>query len=484
MQSIRLPIRCLSGRGFIAWLGALAALIPLGTCLRAEPTSRPINILVITADDLGPQLGCYGDSTAPTPHLDALAAEGCRFLNGYVTQPSCSPSRSSILTGLYPHQNGQTGLANAGFPYTMRPDVETLPRILWDAGYRTGIIGKLHVNPDGAFPFSYARKEAPPTRHVRQVAEQAAEFLAKDPDKPFFLYVNYFDPHVKFVDQVDGLPLRPIKPDQVRPWPWQQIDTSEQRQRIAGYYNGVARMDAGVKLLLDTLAAAGHRDDTLIIFLGDNGPPFARAKTTCYEAGVRVPIIVRWPGAKRGITRDELVSTVDIMPTVLDAAGISPRPELPGQSWQPLLQAKSVAWRQTLTTEHTSHKPTDYFPRRSIRDARYKLIVNLAADRGNPILSTDADTAYEISRDPSYAGSVTRRAFDTLAQPPPEELYDLQVDPNELVNLAGRPEYLKIQDRLRAQLLEWRTRTADPLLDPATLEALGELHDEYARDGR
>ena len=193
-------------------LGALLSAW-LGTAGPAADTVSHPNILLITADDLGCQLSCYGEKRFRTPRLDALAAEGVRFENFYVAQSSCSSSRSSLLTGRWPHQNGQIGLAHLGF--TMHPGQPNLPALLKAAGYRTGIIGKLHVEPAADFPWDWMpakeKMAAPPTRNVRWVAEQSREFLAsaKASGQPFFYYVNFFDPHGPYtpdVNQVDGVP--------------------------------------------------------------------------------------------------------------------------------------------------------------------------------------------------------------------------------------------------------------------------------------
>ncbi len=444
-------------------------------------TPKRHNILLITTDDLGPYLGCYGDTQARTPHLDKLAKESMRFELAFVTQPSCSPSRSSMFTGLYPHQNGQIGLSHRG--YSMDKAYPTLPSLLKQGGYRTGVIGKIHVAPDAAFPFDFRKTAVGLTRDVGGVAGQAEGFMRRSGDRPFFLMVNYFDPHRPLVDQVKGVPAKPLGPDDVTPFAFLGVDTPKVRKEVAGYYNCVTRADVGVGLLMERLAKTGHADDTVVIFLGDHGPPFTRAKTTCYEAGLRIPFIVRWPGrGKSGQVRQEMISTVDILPTVMDAAGL-PAPEgLPGQSLTPLIEGKSVPWRETLCAEYTSHGKKCFFPRRSIRDRRYKLILNLLGDRPNPVKAVDGCAAWEASRDPKLEGTPARLAHDTCHRPPRVELYDLEKDPIEFRNLAGKAEFREIEKRLLVALEQWRKLTRDPLLDPEKLAALARSHDEAKRD--
>lgn len=468
-------LRKIQGGYWLLMAGCLLVVLVAHTPEPFQPVTRqaaPLNVLLITADDLGLQVGCYGDPVAKTPHLDRLASRGMRFANAYVTQASCSPSRSSMLTGLYPHQNGQIGLANRG--YSMQEGMITLPALLKKAGFRTGIIGKLHVSPETAFPFDVERKNTKATQHVRQVADVAGEFFSQPSPKPFFLMVNFFDPHRTFFSQVDSIPRQPYTARTVKPFAFQGIDTPAQRDSIAGFYNGIGRVDEGVHRVLEKLRQSGQEGNTLVIFVGDNGPPFARAKASSYEAGIRVPLLLLWPGkTKPNTISNALISTVDLLPTVLESAGISVPANLPGRSVSALLAGKKADWRQTLCTEFTAHTNLGYFPQRTIRNARYKLIINLLSDQPNPTLSVDRDIAYAASRN---ADGEVKRVFDHFRKPPPEELYDLSADPNEFHNLAGKPAYKAVQDGLRKGLKTWQKATRDPLLDRAKLDALTLKH--------
>ena len=447
---------------------------------RAADDARPLNILLITADDLGLQLSCYGDKVIKTPHLDRLAAGGAQFDVAYVAQASCSPSRSAMFTGLYPHTNGQYGLTNSGnFQMHARSHDATIPALLKKVGYRTGIIGKLHVGPEKVFPFDDRPRVN--TRQVRDVAKAARDFLARD--GKFFLMVNYSDPHAYrtsresrdwyFPAQIDGLPEKPIQPGDAPPWPFQGIDEPEQLKKVANYYNCVLRLDAGVGMLLDALDKSGHADDTLVIFVGDHGPPFARGKTTCYEAGLRVPFMVRWPGGSKPMKSEAMVSTVDILPTILDAAGVVPPKELHGRSLRPVVSSGDAPWRKYLAGEFHFHGSSPFFPRRAIRDDRYKLIHNLMAGKTKPSTGIDGDRAYPLSQQPKYQDTPTRRAFDTFADPPEFELYDLKNDPNELNNLAGKADLAEVQQRMKAALEQWRKETGDPFMSAAFVEKVG-----------
>ena len=433
------------------------------------------NILLITADDLGLQLSCYGDPYLKTPHLDKLAAGGVRYRTAYVAQASCSSSRSSMFSGLYPHTTGQIGLANAGFQLASEQVEKNLPAWLKRADYRTGILGKLHVNPESSFPFDY-RPKRQDTRDVRDVAKRAAPFLQAESDRPFFLMVNYSDPHVWkepkkkkpiFPAQWKGLPENPIAEDTVPGWDFQGFDEPVARQRVSNYYNTVLRLDRGVGFLLDELEKSGHADNTLVIFLGDHGPPFSRGKTTCYESGLRVPFLLRWPGvAQQNISSLALVSAVDIVPTILDAAGIEAPEEFHGASLRPTL-TNSIPpenWRTHLAGEFHYHGTQGFFPRRAIRDQRYKLIHNLIAGKGEPISRVDGDPNGQFADTDKYRDTPAGKAFQRYVDPPEWELYDLDNDPVEFENLADNPEHSEKLSELKFALMNWRKETNDPLL--------------------
>lgn len=442
------------------------------------------NILLITADDLGLQLGCYGDSVNVTPHIDRLASSGIRFQHAYVTHGSCSPSRASILTGLYSHQHGMDGLAHLG--YTLKPGLPTLFSVLHEAGYRTGLIGKNHVSGglrgcDIEVPLS--RLEA--GKGVGRFAEVCRELFDQRDPRPFFLMVNYTDPHTPFEREVSGVPQQPVNPGDVSPFPFQKLDAPRLRERIAGYYNNLKRFDVGVGWLLEELAASGKAADTLVILTSDQGPPFARSKTTVYEAGLKVPLILRWPGKSApGRVIEELVSMVDLFPTLCEIAGVQEASDnLDGRSLAPFLSGQPARWRRYLFAEFTSHGVQSFYPRRSVRDERYKLIVNLLAPRGNPARSMDGNGSWEVSRDAVYEGTQVRAAFDRYANPPKVELYDLMADPYEFVDLGDSPALEEVRRRLAAALQAWREKTGDPLLNETYLAEMTAHHDQLVRKG-
>lgn len=470
---------------YFALFTAITCAIALTGCGQ-DSAPAPLNVLFITADDLGLQLGSYGDTVIATPNMDRLAATGVQFQVAYVAQASCSPSRSAMFTGLYVHSNGQYGLTNAS-EFGLHPHLHDamMPNILKRAGYHTGIVGKLHVRPEEKFQFDERGKYD--GRDVKGFAEFADQLMANAAavGKPFFLMANYSDPHAyrsrdpqtgergpwTFRDQMNGVPATLVEPSEKTLWPFQGVDSPEQRARVAGYYNEVKRLDVGVGLLLDVLDKHGHSDNTLIVFVGDHGPPFDRGKTTVNEAGLRIPFLVRWPGVSKPMQSAAMVSTVDILPTVIDATGAEPAVEMHGRSLRPLLSNPDAEWREYLVGEFHMHgRP--FFPRRAIRDGRYKLIHNLLAGKVKPSHNIDGDLGYKLSRESQYDNTDIRRAFDTYADPPEFEFYDLESDPWEFNNVAGKAEHKEAQERLTAALLEWRKQTNDPFLDLAFLDKL------------
>jgi N-sulfoglucosamine sulfohydrolase len=450
----------------------MVSLFVLSSCTGGKQNKerQKPNILLITADDHGIQLGCYGDEIARTPNLDKLASQGVLFQNAYVTQASCSPSRSSILTGLYPHQSGQIGLSHRGF--SMRDGIPNLVSTLKQNGYRTGILGKLHVQPENEYPFDLKLTAAQPTRDVKWVADTAKVFLQSS-DEPFLLYVNFCDPHVQFYKQVKGIPEDTYDSTMVNPFPWQGIDQPEELTRIAGYYNCVARLDEGVGMLLKTVEDLGEMDNTLVIYIGDHGAPFTRGKTSCYESGIQIPCIMKYVNQVKANTQsDAFVSTLDILPTILEASHIDFNSPMEGNSLFKTLAGEEDATREYLFSEFTFHTHKNFSPRRAVRNKRFKLIHNLLhGEKALPSTFVDGDMAYRLSRDEKYDGTKVRDAFDRLANPPEYELYDLQEDPYEFTNLADNAKYADELNELKTVLLHWREETDDPLLKDSIVNA-------------
>jgi N-sulfoglucosamine sulfohydrolase len=432
--------------------------------------AEPKNVLLIIADDLGMQAGCYGDTIAKTPHLDALAASGTRFTNGFASVASCSPSRATILTGMPTHMNGQYGLAHADHNFHSFPKTKSLPSYLNAAGYRTGAIAKLHVQPKEVYPFA----EVIPGgggRNPVAIANAARAFIMASGDKPFFLLAGFTDPHRAAGPKnfANGqkypatVPAERFDPASL-PVPYHLPDTPEVRAELAEYYQSVTRLDHGIGLLLKLLNDTKKADNTLVIFISDNGIPFPGAKTTLYDSGVHLPLIVRKPGQKTGIVNDAMVSWTDLAPSILDWCGVPIPKTLPGKSFLPILETPQPAGWDAVYGSHQFHEVTMYYPMRMVRTRTHKLIVNLASNLEYPHASDlwGSDSWQGIlRRKDTMMGQKSVAAF---LRRPKEELYDLRSDPNELQNLASRLDMNDTIATLRKQLADWRTATNDPWL--------------------
>lgn len=451
----------------------LGLLIAFGS---QAPAAEPKNVLLIVADDLGMQVGCYGDKIAKTPHLDALAKSGTRFTNGFASVASCSPSRATILTGMPTHMNGQYGLAHADHNFHSFAKTKSLPSYLNAAGYRTGAIAKLHLQPKEIYPFT----EVIPGgggRNPVAVANAARIFITAAGDKPFFLLVGFTDPHraagpKNFANgqkYPDSVPVERFDPAKL-PVPYHLPDTPEVRAELTEYYQSVSRLDHGVGLLLKLLVETKKADDTLVIFISDNGIPFPGAKTTLYDSGVHLPLIVRKPGQKPGIVNEAMVSWTDLAPTILDWCGVPIPKTLPGNSFLPILETPQPAGWDKVFGSHQFHEVTMYYPMRMVRTKTHKLIVNLASNLEYPHASdlwgSDAWQGI-LNRKDTMMGKKSVSAFLRRQK---VELYDLSNDPNELQNLANRTEASNTISTLRKQLADWRTATNDPWLIKETHE--------------
>jgi N-sulfoglucosamine sulfohydrolase len=448
----------------------LQAFLFLSSAL-AVPTP---NILLIVSEDNGPEMSCYGEPFVKTPVLDRLAAEGIRFDRAYVPQAGCSQSRAAYLTGLYPHQNGQIGLATWMFRM-YREDTPNMVRSLKKAGYRTGIIGKLHVNPASAFPFDFkAVSESNFSRKkLSRYAEEAGRFFEAGKE-PFFLSINYPDAHRPFIKSKANLPAEPLTAEQVKTMAYIGLESEGLRQQVADYYNCMARLDALVGELLAKLKASGKYDDTLIVYMGDHGADLIRGKRTCYEGGVRIPLIVRWPKGRAGQVRRDLVSTLDLFPTFLEVSGGESVPDLPGRSLLPLLRGDTPKWRKYMPTEYHLHSAHNYYPQRAIRNERYKLIENLQPGEVDPGYEFTVKRFFgqQVLAALPKAPKTVQAAYALMQRPPKYQLYDLQADPYEFVNLADDTAHRSALDELSAELTRWRRATRDPLLNQVNLTRL------------
>jgi N-sulfoglucosamine sulfohydrolase len=447
----------------IRYLFALVGVLALGLPALAGPK----NVVLLIADDLGLEVGCYGDTFAHTPNIDALAKSGTRFANGFCSASSCSSSRATILTGMPTHMCGQYGLAHATHNVYSFRTVKGLPALLAPAGYRSGVIAKLHVQPKEVYPFDVEIPGA--GRNPVQIADQARKFITETGEKPFFLLVGYTDPHRAakgFANEgkyPPGVPAIKFDPGKL-PLPYFIPDQPDARADYADYYQSVARLDDGIGRVMKVLEETKKRDDTLVIFLSDNGIPFPGAKTTLYDAGLHLPLIIRKPGQKAGAVCQAMVTWTDIAPTILDWCGVKPPANLPSRTLLPLLEHENPMGWDEVYASHQFHEVTMYYPMRSIRTRDHRYILNLA----NALEYPHAADLWESG---TWQGILKRgdktlgeRSLDAFLHRPKEELYDLKADPHELKNLAGDPKYADTLNDLRKRCKAWQVKTSDPWL--------------------
>lgn len=450
-------------------------LLLLFSCTTDQP-DRPPNILLIVSEDNSQDLGCYGNDIVHTPHLDQLANSGFRFSNAFTTYSVCSPSRSSIFTGLYPHQNGQIGWAT--HHYALYENIRVLPNYLKDAGYYSACIGKIHVNPEEIFNFDFTalpesnfQKE-----NLSAYGSSAAKVKNSSGDRPYFLMVNFPDAHLPFQNDVEGLPSEKVDRNRINSTlPFVGVTTERLLDETERYYNCMNRLDESIGMLLDSM---GDLSNTVVIYLSDHGAQFSRGKLTNYEGGLKIPFILHWPDRYpvQNQVRDELISVIDILPTILDIAGKNIPDHLPGKSLIKLLDHPDLPWRNYLAAEGEGASPVYYFPRRSIRNHTFKLIHNIDVGRSEfPIYQSYTNPQFhsgtnqdEIDAAPEHI----RKAYALWKNPPAYELYDLNNDPQEFHNLAELPEFKDTLDTMIAALEKWRKETNDPLLDPSKLDLL------------
>ncbi len=449
---------------FVASCAVLSAVSP------ASGASR--NVLLMIGDDHGLQAGCYGDKVVRTPGMDRLAASGTRFAHAYGAVSSCSPSRSVMFTGQFNHTNGQYGLAHATHNFYCRPGVPSLPNLLAMAGYHTAIVGKHHVNPPKTFAFTETLSGG---HNARALAQAACKFINKPGKTPFFLVVGFHEPHRAqkgFGNPAQGIGAEKFEydPKDVAVPSWLP-DLPETRQELADYYQAISRLDEGVGMVLDALKETGRDKDTLVIYVSDNGPPWPGAKTTLYEPGIHLPMIVAAPGQQRqGVVSEAMVSLVDIAPTILEWARIEPPASMFGRSVLSILQEDHPPGRDVVYGSHSFHEVTMNYPMRMVRTREYKYILNLAWPLEYPFAS---DLYGSMTWQAVLNGGLTqygRRAVRDLLHRPKEELYDLRKDPDEMKNLADDPAMKDVLERMRADLKAWREKTEDPWLVKYTHE--------------
>ena len=439
----------------------------------AAPVARP-NVILFIADDVSwDDVGCYAtgerNTAARTPRIDQLAATGRRFDNAILTASSCSPSRSSIITGRYPHNCGRASELHQ----PIAAHLPWFPQLMREAGYFAALVGKNHMTVDRPQP----GESAPPAAFdvVKKGftagnrgghAEWVQTVRERPRDKPFFFWFAAIDAHRDWDGDEDWRedlygPRHAHADGSVSPF---LIDDPATRADLASYRNEVTRFDYFVGQVVDELTRQDILDDTLLIVMADNGRPFPRAKTRLHDSGMKTPFVVHWPRGvgQPGIPTRSLVSAIDIAPTILAAAGIEAADTMQGVSFLPLLADPGAEVRQAAFSEHNWH---DYEAHgRSARTSDGWLYIR----NRRPLLPwqgpadsvrSPAHRSLLIARD---AGRLSPSQADVFLAPrPEEELYYTPDDPDQVTNLMTDPTHAVDRDRMRNLLAAWTEQTRD-----------------------
>ncbi len=420
------------------------------TLLSCKPQTGPPyeeklpNILILIADDAGwEDFGSYGNEYIATPNIDTLAKNGKIATNAFLTIAQCSPSRISILSGRYPHSTGAEDL------HMPLPDtIQLLPTIVKQKGYFTGLLKKSHLGPNGDAQFDF----------LDPSLDAFDQFIDQSGDNPFFLWVGFTDPHRPYEDNIID---NPQATDDVKVLPYWKDDLLT-RKDLADYYNEIRRMDDQIGKYMISLDQRNMLNNTLIIFISDNGAPFPRAKGTVYDAGIKTPLIVHWPDQIRpGQSTNSLISLVDLTPTITGLLGLAPPKGAEGTPVKGLFDNEETESREYIFAERNWHNCDEHI--RTIRSEQYKLISNAYTELPH-------GTAADISKSPTFTSLLKSKDTNELnvAQqrlfelPRPEyELYDLEIDPYELNNLINDKKYDAVATELRLALDKWIMQTND-----------------------
>lgn len=464
---------CLAGR--LVWLaiavnvGGLRAAADGRAASPADRPPRP-NVVLFLSDDHGQGFaGCYGNRVVRTPNLDALARQGMRWTRMFAASPTCTPSRSTIFTGLYPARHGAMGNHT-----DCRPGVKSLPTYLKALGYRVVLADKGDVRPPGVFDFEYLPAALPkvPGRvrkyrgeglNTRDVDRLLAGHAHQRAGEPLCLVLGDNGPHVVWETNTTYDPAAlPIPPN--------MVDTPKTRTALANYYQDISTMDRHLGEVLASLKRHGFEQNTLVIYASDQGPEWPHCKWTLYDTGLLVPLVARWPGRiAPGSVCDAIASLVDLTPTLVDVAGGKVPEDLDGRSFQAVLLGRQGTFRDQVFATHTGDGEMNRFPQRCVRDRRYKYILNLHPERtwtthftlvpGIPDSHKEVwDTWVEKAKtDPAAA-----RLVDLIEHHPAEELYDTQADPYELRNIARDPQAKPVLEKMQADLKRWMAAQQDP----------------------
>lgn len=434
-------------RNFLKSAGFSAAAFALSGCseLVTKPTVKRPNIVWIMAEDISTELGCYGHPAVKTPNLDRLARQGIRYTQGFCTAPSCTPSRNAMMTGVYQTRTDTQDQRRRGI--TLPEGIKPITHLLRRAGYHT------------ALGCGYSRKTD--LNFKAEPLFDDNDWLNRKESQPFFAQITLEITHrqTKGWEQVRKQSKNPVSPEKVELPPYFP-DHPVCRRDWAEYLDAIEKADSKVGEILKRLETEGIADNTVVIFIGDNGRCHLRGKCWLYDPGIHVPLIIRWPGRlKPGTVNDNMISMIDISATILDIAGVEMPAYLDGH---PILGPRAKKRDHIFAARDLIDEVMDHI--RCIRTKQFKYIRNYTPENGyrecnyvqrnRPMLP--------VIEELHAQGKLTEAQQLLLGKTKPkEELYDLQADPHEVNNLAKSPEHQETLKKLRTLLDEWIVDTGD-----------------------
>ncbi|MDR1201331.1 MAG: sulfatase [Tannerellaceae bacterium] len=415
------------------------------------------NIIVFIADDAGMDFGCYGNKVIKTPNIDKLTREGIRFEKAYLTSPQSSPSRTSMMTGMFAHTIGTEDLH-------IPIDSSTLmmPHYFKKAGYLTGFMQKTHWGKNGDNQFDRMLNDGAlisGNELSNEIYNNYTQFVEEAKDKPFFLWVGFWDPHRSYNRTIcpqENDPAKLIVPPFL-------VDGEDTRRDLADYYDEITRMDGDIGRMVSYLEQKGILENTVVVFLSDNGMPFPRAKGTLYDSGIQTPLIFMWKNRiQKNVVHDNgLISTIDLAPTLLELAGAKMSDEVYGKSFMLILFDHTKRGRDYIFAERNWHDTDEYI--RCVRTEKFKLIYNAYYEipHGTAMDLSSSLSWYEL-KDKQRKGELRKEQMQIFEAPRAMvEIYDLEKDPYELNNVADLQAYYKEGRKMTQLLEEWQKETKD-----------------------
>ena len=447
-----MDLRCIPGNQTMKKrMAAFLLMVPVFSGFAASPaqdrsTSLPDIVIVLADDQTWNDSGCYGNRQVKTPNIDRLAARGMRFTRAFTATAMCAPTRQQLYTGLFPVRNG-------AYPNhsKVKPGTRSIVHFLRKRGYRVGLSGKKHFGPPASFPFETVPRA------------QMGKFIGRKKGEPYCLVVTSHSPHLPWTAGDSSV----YDPAEVK-LPPKFVDTPQTRAAMVRYYAEITDFDRELGECMEAVNRHGREDDTIFIYTSEQGAQFPGGKWTCYDMGLHVAMVVRWPRKVRGgSVTAAMVQYVDVVPTLLEAVGAQKVKGLDGKSFLGVLQGKTDEHHEVVFGVHTTRgiiNGSPCYPVRSIRTATHKYIWNPKyTEPFRNVLTGGRDKGgywnswVELAKTDTNA----RRIVEGYQRRPEVEIYDLRHDPFEQKNLAGTPALANLERSLRARLDGWMQQQGD-----------------------